>query len=75
MEVNKLKWDSDFFNINMFFDRSTGVSDANPLSAMGITAIALSDGVENAHTKDEKISVKNLETLGEIVLRMFEEIK
>jgi len=45
----------------------SGISDANVLVENGIKAVNLTDGTENAHTTNEKITVKNLIKLEEVV--------
>jgi len=53
--------------IRTSFDKTTGISDANPLVNAGIQVVNLCDGVEDPHTTNERISIKNLEKLNEIV--------
>lgn len=53
--------------IETSFDKTTGISDANPLVNAGIQVVNLSDGVEDPHTTNEKISVENLKKLKEII--------
>lgn len=61
-------------SIETSFDKPTGISDANPLVNAGIQVVNLSDGVEDPHTTNEKISVKNLERLTEIVSTFLSDI-
>lgn len=56
------------------FDKTTGISDANPLVNAGIQVVNLSDGVEDPHTTNEKISIKNLERLTEIISAFLSDI-
>lgn len=58
--------------IEATYDRSTGISDANPLVGAGIETVNLSDSGENPHSTDECISIVNLNKLQEIVLKMIE---
>jgi tripeptide aminopeptidase len=46
---------------------SASVSDANILNSVGIDTITLSDGVENPHTTKERIRIKSLIQLCELV--------
>ena len=62
------------FDIATSFDKTTGISDANPLVNAGIQVVNLSDGVENPHTPSERISIKNLEKLKEIVSSFLSDI-
>lgn len=55
------------------FVPSFGVSDANSLNNMGFTVITASDGVQNPHTTEERIAVKDLVKLKEVVLRLLKE--
>ena len=54
---------------------NTSVSDANSLNDIGIKTINMSESVENPHTPEERISVKNLNRLKEIMLNFLENIK
>ncbi len=65
--IKKIKKIYKKLNIPTVCDRSTGVSDANPLVEAGIKVVNLSDGVENAHATTEKISVQNLIKLEKII--------
>ena len=55
-------------------EHSTGISDANPLVGAGIQMVNVSDGVENAHATNERISVDNLTRLPEIITKMILEL-
>ncbi len=46
---------------------SFGVSDANIFNNRGIACLNISNGVENAHTKDERIKLSSLEKLHAII--------
>lgn len=56
------------------FDKSTGISDANPLVGAGIKVVNLADSVEYPHTTKERISIKNLEKLKEIISAFLSDI-
>jgi Di- and tripeptidases len=45
----------------------SGISDANILNDKGIKTVVLSDGVENPHTTQEKISLESLEKMEKIL--------
>jgi len=45
----------------------SGISDANILNNKGIKTVVLSDGVENPHTTQEKISLESLEKMEKIL--------
>jgi len=48
----------------------SGVSDANLLNSKGIETINLGDAVENAHTSNEQIKIKDLQMLHKIILNL-----
>jgi tripeptide aminopeptidase len=48
------------------------VSDANIFNEKGITCINLSDGVQNPHTKEERISISEMENLVRLILKLVE---
>ena len=50
------------------YEKVFGASDANTLAANGIKAVVTGDGVENAHTVEEKVSVSSLDRLTEVIL-------
>jgi tripeptide aminopeptidase len=62
------------FNITPTFEASTSVSDANILNANGFKMINMSDGVENPHTLNEKISLSNLDKLTSMIYIFLAEI-
>lgn len=47
------------------------VSNANLINQLGIPTVLISYGVENQHTVNERISVRNLEKLTEILMNIF----
>ncbi|HCT85101.1 MAG: hypothetical protein DKM50_04395 [Candidatus Margulisiibacteriota bacterium] len=49
---------------------SGGGSDANVFNSIGIPSIVLGTGMENVHTKEEKISIKNLNNLVSVLLEL-----
>lgn len=53
--------------MGVIFDNPTGISDANSLMTAGVKVVNLSDGIENPHTTRERVSIKNLLKLEEIV--------
>ena len=46
------------------------VSNANILNSIGIETVLISYGAENAHTTNERISVKSLVDLTQILLNL-----
>jgi tripeptide aminopeptidase len=49
--------------IDPFFENAFGASDANTFATKGIKVVCIGDGCKNPHTKEESISVANLELL------------
>jgi len=49
---------------------TTGISDSNPLVGAGIKVVTLTDGVDKAHTNQENISLKNIDTLHNLFLNL-----
>ncbi|MDO8497782.1 MAG: M20/M25/M40 family metallo-hydrolase [bacterium] len=47
-----------------------GVSDANIFYEKGLTCINLGDGVENAHSKEERIKLSELEKMSELMISL-----
>lgn len=47
-----------------------GGSDANVFNLNGIKAVVLGTGMDKVHTTDEQITVKNIENLAELLLRI-----
>ncbi len=64
--ITKLKKILKRLGVKSRFEKSFVVSDANELNDKGIKVINLGDGVCNAHTDKEKISIKDLERIFEI---------
>lgn len=52
------------------YETTTGVSDVNSLVGAGLTAVCLSDGIKDPHTKKESVSEKNLVALKDLILRI-----
>ena len=52
----------------------SGISDANVLNAKGIQTINLADGVQNPHTLQEQVKVKDLEQLSRIIQKCIREL-
>ncbi len=51
----------------------SGISDANILNKKGIKTVVLSDGVENPHTTQEKISLESLEKMEKILEKILKD--
>ncbi|MBD3329767.1 M20/M25/M40 family metallo-hydrolase [Candidatus Dojkabacteria bacterium] len=51
--------------------QTTGGSDAGLLNHVGIESYSLGSGVENAHSCDERIRVRDLEVLRAVILSLF----
>ena len=47
-----------------------GGSDANVMNGMGIKAVNLGIGIENPHSKNERIAVKDLKSITEVVIQL-----
>ena len=52
----------------------SGISDANILNGYGIQVINLTDGAKHPHTKDEQITVKDLESLTSIIIACIDKL-
>ena len=55
-------------SITPIFKVYKAVTNANILNNLGIKTVLISTGVENQHTVNEKVSIKNLSSLAEILL-------
>lgn len=60
----------DKIGIKAVTEATGGGSDANILNRLGVTAVNISTGMENAHTLDEQIKIKNLEDIAKLVLEL-----
>lgn len=63
--LQKLGYDSELVE-------SHGVSDANIFQSKGIDVLVLSDGVQNPHSTQERIAVKDLQSLATLVKKLSE---
>lgn len=68
--LRKLKNIYKTFDIELLASETTGGSDATFLNKHGIETLCLGDGVQNPHTVDESINVKDLATLQEITQKL-----
>ncbi len=55
---------------NFSFMSPQSVSDANHFNFMGIPALVISEGTQNAHTVEERISVEDLHDISKLVVEL-----
>jgi tripeptide aminopeptidase len=56
-------------NIEPFYEIAFGASDANTFVSKGIDVVCIGDGCNDPHTKQESISVVNLELLKNLIVK------
>lgn len=72
--VKKVKEIYNFLNIEPQYYLYSAVSDANILNSKGIETVNLGDGVENAHTTNEQIKIKDLIKLKNIINKILKSL-
>lgn len=63
-EVNRV------IGVESFFMKSGGGSDANIFNAMGLPTLNLGVGMENVHSREERVKIDNLELMVFLVLKI-----
>ena len=53
-------------------EKVSGVSDANSLNAAGVKVLTLGDGVEDAHTPEESVSLDSIKKMRQLVVAFLE---